>query len=146
MESPIERGGYGHAKRSAKEYYSQIREVYCPKLRDIVIFNSSGFRHLEWKGNKQRTRKMQIERFSLLPCARRILSNPYVKKKYRQRRQVYKINRRGKKFTAIANVHFWALSGVINAKNIKVIVRQIGNGKKHFFSIFEKKKQKSARG
>gem|GEM_PF-2314546 len=35
-----------------------------------------------------------------------------------------------------SNVTFWSFSKQDNNERITLIIRQVGNGKKHFFSIF----------
>jgi hypothetical protein len=91
-----------------------------------IYFNSAGFTHLEKKHGKWRSHAEQMERFSLLAHAPAVISNPSVKIVYSSQMKTL-------------SAHFWALTTTINKKRIRVIIRQIGNGRKHFFQYFPKK-------
>lgn len=114
-------------KLQAKEIFSTVRYVECPAFHnEKIIFNAKGLSHLFYKGaRKVQTRmKEQVHiRIKLLPFAIQLLKIMPVY----QEEAVYTF--KGKAY------RFWAFEGVIEEWRIKVIVRQVGNGAKHFWSV-----------
>ena len=128
--------GYQKAKEEAKKIYSEIGGVKCPALGDeYVFFNSFGFNHIIRKGRIPRTRNEQKRRFALLPFVEVIIKNPKAIIIYRKETIKEKINRHGEKVLMESTAHFWAFVEKIEDCNIKVVVRQIEKGNKHFFSV-----------
>jgi predicted RNA binding protein YcfA (HicA-like mRNA interferase family) len=117
---------YETAKQNAKKIYASIKIVWCPALHDSVVFNRIGFQHLIQKGSAFRPKSEQKRRFALLVHAKDILQQSNVASEEDK-----------------AGAKLWIISGNRDGIDIKIIVRQIGNGKKHFLSIYGKK-QKSA--
>jgi hypothetical protein len=117
---------YQTAKQNAKKIYASIKIVWCPALHDSVVFNRIGFQHLIQKGPAFRPKSEQRRRFALLIYAKDILEQSDVAEEEDR-----------------ANAKLWIISGSRDNLDIKIIVRQIGNGKKHFLSIYGRK-QKSA--
>jgi hypothetical protein len=136
MQNPIIEKNYDEAKRNAKKLYNSIGRVWCPALGEHVIFNSAGFRHLTRQGGTARRKKEQMRRFALLPRVPNIISSFNGNKEYREVEQIATIDRHGEKITTKVLVRFWGLAQKIDGEQIKVIVRQAGNGQKHFFSVF----------
>lgn len=136
MEDPVGGENYEEAKRRAKEFYKKIGCVFCPALNDFITFNSAGFRHLVWQGKTLRREKEQMRRFALLSDVKNILNDFNGNKEYRTTKQILRTDRHGKKIRTEIRIQFWGLIREIDGKRIKVIVRQVGNGRKHFFSIF----------
>ncbi len=53
-----------------RKWYKTIKSVYCPALKENVIFNSQGFRHLKYDGKGiARPTKDYHQRIKLLPLA-----------------------------------------------------------------------------
>ncbi len=112
---------YNEKRKQAEEFYYSIERIWCPALGHYIAFNRFGFRHLIQKYSGIRTKNEQIRRFALLVCVSSIL----------QKRNIHIIfNERD------GNVRFWAFLWEYNGKTKKLIIRQIDNGKMHFFSIF----------
>ena len=114
-------------KKQAKEIFTNEKVINCPAFKgEGIALNAKGLSHLFYKGSgKNRTRvSSQIEvRIKLLPRAIRLLKIMPV---YQEQAE-YAF--RGKQYK------FWAFEGVIDGRRIKTIVRQRGNGKKHFWSV-----------
>jgi hypothetical protein len=122
MENPIiiEEGNYQEIAKAAKEIYKKIGAVQCLALNDSITFNNVGFKHLVRKGGIPRPKGEQKRRFALLRHAKAILKNPNVHISYRIKDKT----------------HFWAFTETVENEKVTIIVRQISNRKKHFFSIF----------
>lgn len=116
-------------KEKAKEKYSQIGEVSCPAFPDeTIVFNAKGFNHIFYKGARSGRRKDSIAvRVRLLDRAAELLEISTIF----QEEDSYKGVHKGKR----KKYHFWAFEGVIRNRRIKVIIRQVGEGKKHFWSV-----------
>jgi hypothetical protein len=115
---------YQNIRNRASEDYKKLRKMRCPVLNnEYIYFNNAGFRHLIRK-DKIRSRAEQIERFQLLPYIKEIIIDPDSMIQYR------------KKILDELITHYWSLTSIQDEKLIKVIIRQIGEGKKHFYSIF----------
>ena len=119
--------GYDRTKRLAKSIYKRIKKVECPILNnEEVVFSSKGFNHLIRK-LKVRSRKEQKKRFRLIPFAKKIIQSAKTIEDYR--------NKKRKKDNK--QIQEWALLGIFGQLTIKLIVKQEGNGNKHFYSIME---------
>jgi hypothetical protein len=146
MEYPITDSAYRASKKKAKKLYKELNSVWSPALKDEVVFNSAGFRHLIWKGSEQRPHSQQMERFSLISKVSEILQSPDANVVFRKKDEYAVVKWKGEKKTVISEANFWAISKEINGISIRAVVRQVGKGKKHFLSVFSEKlkKQKTA--
>lgn len=131
--------GYFEIKLQAKVLYSKIGRVISPALgNDFVYFNRLGFSHLLRKGHIPRPKSEQKRRLKLLRYAESIVKNPKAKIYYRQTEEKYIINRHGQKILTNSIAKFWTFVEKIEGKEIKLVIRQLGDGNKHFLSIMEK--------
>lgn len=114
-------------KTQAREFFSKHRFVKCPAFpKEKVAFNSKGLSHLFYQGSRKVSSRPSREtqaRVSLLPRALEIL-------KVMPLAQEESLHNVGGK-----RVKYWAFEAVVRERRVKVIVRQIGNGQKHFWSI-----------
>lgn len=112
-------------KDQIKKFFNEYNEIVCPAFPDEkIVFNAKGINHLIYKGNRSRREESRIlANIRLLPRAMKTLrvmplwqeENSYIKDDI-----LYK---------------FWCFEAVVDNRRIKVIVRQVGNGKKHFWSV-----------
>lgn len=106
--------------------YEEIKSVVCPALENKpVSFTLSGFKHLIWKGRIIRPKHEQQERFLLIPLATRIIKDSTHIVDYRV------------SIIENSHVHFWAIKGEIEGKQIRVIIRKKNDGPLHFFSVMK---------
>jgi hypothetical protein len=129
---------YEKIKEEAKISYLQIGQVWCPALESFISFNDSGFHHLIWKNRKHRSKGDQNRRFLLLPYAPNILTSTKIDITYQERDIIAPRNRYGEVEAAAFRAAYWAFVEKLPDKTITVIVRKVGNGEKHFYSIFDK--------
>jgi hypothetical protein len=128
--------GYEKAKQQAKQIYLKIGRIKSPALGDeYVFFTSAGFDHLLRKGRIPRTRNEQKRRFTLLPYVEQIIKNPTGKIIYRKTKIKERANRHGEKILIESTAHFWTFVDKIGDCVIKVVIRQLENKNKHFFSV-----------
>lgn len=115
----------------SKKNYFKIGAVPCSALgNELVYFNKYGFKHLIRKGRKYRESSEQIWRMKLLPYTISVLKN--AKKIY-----THKEDDNG-----ITIAYFWEIRYKISVENniitLCVILRKLGIGKLHFFSVFDR--------
>lgn len=128
--------GYEKAKERAKQVYSKIGSIQCSALSDdYVVFSRSGFNHIMRKGRIPRTRNEQKRRFTLLPYVENIIKNPKAVIVYRKEIIKERVNRHGVKVLIESTAYFWTFLEQINNCNVKVVIRQLDRGSKHFFSV-----------
>jgi hypothetical protein len=139
MENSTVCGSYEKAKREAKEFYHSIGRVWCPTLEDNVTFNSPGFRHLVRKGSKPRSRRDQMRRFALLYFAPDIISDTSAEAACREREKTSDGSLGDRKARTLSSARFWTAATKSRGQILMVVVRQIGAGQKHFFSIYNQK-------
>ena len=116
-------------KDTAKREYVKIKPVNCPAfIKEKIVFNAKGFNHIFYKGARSDRGYKDIQtRVRLLGRAVVLLK----KSRVVQEESSYKTEYRGK----VKELKFWAFEGIIEDRRIKVIVRQVGRGKKHFWSV-----------
>ncbi len=109
-----------------KEKYYKIISIRCRYLSDeLVFFNNHGLNHILRKNNKDRPFKDQFRRFELIKYCQTILQDLDIEVEYRI----------SAKESSVA--HFWGITGVVDKKKIKVIIRRIDNGQLIFLSIMD---------
>lgn len=114
-----------------RNFYMKIGSIPCPAFNDEkVYFTDTGFSHLIEKNRKLRTKADRDRRFKLIEDIPLIIFNS----------KNYSIYRKSEIGGSVA--HFWS----IEDKFTKIIIRQIGLGNKHFFSVFNKKHTDLRRG
>jgi hypothetical protein len=120
---------YNEAKTAAKDFYRSIDRIWCPALNDYISFTQEGFRHLVGKKGIVRPRSEQRRRFMLLYSVKDILENPEVKFSHT--------------ITTTRNLRadYWVATGIMNNFHIKIVIRKVDGGKKHFFSVYGKKQK-----
>ncbi len=116
-------------EQKAKQGYSSIGTIWCPPLNDYVAFNTMGFHHLIRKKGALRTEDERANRFRLLPYVASIIADP---------KTLFTLEN-GKSFS---HAKFWICKRQVNGETITVVIRKIGNGQKHFFSVFSDNKIK----
>ncbi len=114
----------------------EIGYVKCPAFDgEKIYFTNRGFKHLLFKDREYRSIPEQMRRINLLKRAPVILSSSQKHNAYREIKDRIQINGQGKN----SIVCFWSFSQNFNGEKTIVIVRQINDESKHFFSIMNKK-------
>lgn len=130
---------YDECRTQTENFYNGIGKIKCPILGDYVVFSSEGFNHLVYKNKSERTKNDQMTKFKLLPSGKKIIGLTTTVQEYTE--SLIEVRRkkmiRGKRRPYIENViaKYWCFSAIIDGLKIKVIVRQVGEGNKHFWSV-----------
>lgn len=129
---------YDKAREAAHSYFQKNTKIQSPVLGTVHL-NSDGFLHLVYgdKRHKQkRDWKNQLKRFHLVTHTRRIIEGMSFYQEYMEQFQTVMVKKHKHKEPANKLVKYWAFVAVIDDKiRVKLILRQIGNGNIHFWSI-----------
>ncbi len=127
---------YYQIRKDANEYFMNLKAIQCPALELEVHFNSRGFNHIIYKkGNIERPRFEQIPRFQILAMAVKIISKTTTFQEFEEIQKELISWNKGRKTLKTKTISYWGLIAIIENKKIKVILRKIGNGHLHFWSI-----------
>ena len=127
---------YEELKKEAQELYNSTGKIFSPLLNEKVSFSSEGFNHIMFKaGGKGRERSSQVLRFQLLERAIKLLKISTTYQEYEENAKSVIVEEHKKKVSKWKIVKYWGLIGIIDNRKIKVIVRKIGNGNIHFWSV-----------
>lgn len=125
-----------HAKNSAEKYYKEIGEVYCPYFREKIIFNAHGLEHLKFKGrNKARSNTDQYMRLKLLKLAPSIIQKSHTLQEQYECKRFERLKIGSKWETMMVEVTYYAFIAIVNGARMKVVVKQIGDRSKFFWSL-----------
>jgi len=128
---------YEKVKEDAANFYKMIGRVRCPALNDeYVHFTSEGFNHLIYKNERrERDRGVQIMKFKLLSKAKVLVSTSSTYQEYDESLREARRKQKKKVVSGTCVVRYWGFVAIIKDYRIKVVVRQLGNGQKHFWSV-----------
>jgi sugar-specific transcriptional regulator TrmB len=131
----IRRIGYEKSKKWAKRNYQKIGKVVCPALdSEYVVFNNIGFTHLIRK-QEIRSRTEQKKRFALIHYTEQIIQKQKASIVYRSEVKKIIVKRYGRKIPQTSTTQYWTFTEIIKKWKIKVVVRQVNKGSKHFYSV-----------
>ncbi len=124
----------------AEGYYRNIGSVYCPYFKKNVIFNSDGFHHLRYKvAGSEREKSAQMYKFSLLAGAVELINSSGTLQQYRKQWGAVGRKKNTDGSREMKEMEYFAFEGILGKGSImmriKAIVRKVGNGEPHFWSV-----------
>ena len=125
-------------KKQVKEDYTALGEIRCPYFNGSVHFSSEGFKHILYKGStklKRRDRNSQFTRLQLFKLAPKLLRLTKTVQEHYADKQFVPVRHNKRKEKVLKEICYWGFVAILGERRIKVIVKQIGNGKKKFWSI-----------
>ena len=129
--------GYKKTKEKAQKIYKGIGIVKSPALNnEEVVFNRKGFNHLIRKGRAIRAKNEQKERLRLIPYIEEVVTNPEALVAYTETTVEEIVNRRGLKVLKKSKGRFWNFFKQVDDCVVRVTIRQLNDGNKHFFSVW----------
>jgi len=123
-------------KNEAEKFYKIINDIYCPYFKEKIAFNTKGLKHLKFKSNRQaRPGKDQYSRLKLIHLAPEVLKQSHTLQGIWQIRrfEAQKMNSRWEQ--VMKDVIYYEFIAVIDTIVIKVIIKQVFGGEKHFWSV-----------
>ncbi len=128
---------FNERKEKAHSLYVSQKEIYNPHFQKPIILNSDGFHHLQFSARRERNKKEQVLKFSLLPIALEIIRKSGTIQEYR--RLLTPIGKKSAHDGSIPmkHVEYWGLIAIIGTKQRKVraVLRRVGDGNITFWSV-----------
>lgn len=120
--------------------YKSIGSVHCPYFNKKIPFNSDGFHHLRYKtSGSEREKQAQLYKFSLLAGAREIIEKTGTLQQYRKQWGALGRKKNSDGSRDMKEMEYYAFEGILgigtSMTRIKVVVRKVGNGEPHFWSV-----------
>ena len=134
---------FNSVKAKAEKFYKEIGEVYCPYFQEKVSFSVKGLNHIKFKNwNRTRLVEDQYLRLKSLDLTPEIIRKSHTLQEFREAKNFerQKINSRWER--RLVEVRYYAFVAILKGIRIKVIIKEIENGKKFFWSIYPYWKRK----
>ncbi|OGF35950.1 hypothetical protein A2482_03365 [Candidatus Falkowbacteria bacterium RIFOXYC2_FULL_48_21] len=129
---------FQNVRKKAELFYQSVGELFCPALKSKIKFNSDGFHHLRYDNSRaERSKPEQKNKLLFLKKAIVILQVATTIQEYRKTVQaVGKVRQDGFRKTSLVEYFgFVAITNLANGIRVKVIVRKMGDGDYHFWSL-----------
>ncbi len=121
--------------KSQKEYY-RVKKIYCPYLKDYVIFNSLGLNHIKMKTwNKARLKSDQYLRLKFLSLAPVIINSSGTVQELFKTDKKERIKIKNKWEKVYKPVTYYAFIAILKKVKVKIIIKKIEDDKAFFWSI-----------
>ncbi|MBI4133014.1 hypothetical protein HY478_00210 [Candidatus Uhrbacteria bacterium] len=130
-------------KVKAHALYAAKRAVRCPYFGTDVALTSDGFHHLRFSARRERSKRAQLLKFSLLPLALDIIKKSGTIQEYRNILAPVGKPSVHDGFTPMKETEYWGLVAITGNRQrvkVRVILRRIGDGKIAFWSVMPDKK------
>lgn len=125
-------------KERVKGEYIALGEIFCPFFGETIKFTSEGFQHLLFKGVskiKRRDKSTQYMRLKLFKLAAQLIRITKTVQEHHIEKQFIQVEHHNRRENILKDVEYWGFIAILDNRKIKVLVKQIGNGSKKFWSI-----------
>ncbi|MFZ2555646.1 MAG: hypothetical protein WAX57_02300 [Minisyncoccia bacterium] len=127
---------YQKLREDAAALYAATKPIVSPAVNETVFFTAEGFNHILYKGSRSnRELPSQIMRFKLLPKAIRLIAHANTFQEFEETIKEFTVKTRKHQEQRSKPVRYWGIIAIFEGWKIKVIIRKIGEGKLHFWSI-----------
>lgn len=127
---------FDEVKIKGEDLYKTFSEVMSPYFGGKIYFNSEGMEHLKFKRQrKARPRQDQYMRFRLLHLAPLILETSSTLQGICETKNFERVRTNSRTEMVLKCVTYFEFVAVIEKVRVKIIVKQIENGKRIFWSI-----------
>lgn len=122
--------------RKAEEFYTSVGEVYCPYFGRKIAFNVKGLKHLRFKSDQiARSRTEQYARLKLIHIAPEVLKLSHTVQGIWQTKKLETQKTNSRWEHRLKETAFYEFIAVLHNVRVKVIVKEVQGGEKHFWSI-----------
>ncbi|MBU6447265.1 hypothetical protein KGQ24_00280 [Patescibacteria group bacterium] len=127
---------FNKVRAKAEQDYKAVGKIRCPYFNEDISFNSEGLSHILFKSwNTARSRDDQYVRLRLLPLAVRVIKTSHTLQEYFETKRFERIRSNGNWQKQLKRVRYYGFVAIINNALIKVIIREVEGGQKHFYSL-----------
>jgi hypothetical protein len=122
--------------QTAQEFYRTLGQIRCPYFQENVQFNAPGFEHLRHKSwNRGRDRRDQFMRLKHLARAPEILRLSRTVQGIEHTAEWERRHKHGRWEKRLVPVTYYEFMAVIEERRFKVIVKQLADGQRIFWSL-----------
>ena len=118
---------FNERKLKAEKIYSANATIFNPYFQKQIVLNSDGFHHLQFSARRERDKREQLLKFSLLPLALEIIKKSGTVQEYRK--LLTPIGKKSARDGAVQmkNVEYWGLIAIVGEHSIKIktILRRV---------------------
>jgi len=124
-------------KEKARVVFTAQKSIYNPYFQTAVILNSDGFHHLQYSARRERNKREQLLKFSLLPLALEIIKKSGTIQEYRKLLTPIGKPSAHNGSIPMKEVEYWGLVAITGEKRVKVrtVLRRVGDGNITFWSV-----------
>jgi len=117
--------------------YTSRRTIYSPYFKEQITLNADGFHHLRYSARRERNKAEQILKFTLLPLGLKIIETAATLQEYRKLLGPVGDRARRDGAQAMKMIEWWGFVAIFVPQDVKVrvIVRRVGEGSLHFWSV-----------
>ena len=127
---------YELVKTEAKSVYNSLGCVKCNALGgQLVYFTAEGLNHLFYKHKSERPKQDQFMRLKVIDLVKKIIGMTTTIQEKDEKIQLFKVKMKKKSQEVSKIVKFWGFTAIIENKKITVVLRKVGEGKIHFWSV-----------
>lgn len=131
---------YKKVVAETESFYKNIGAVHCPYFKKSVIFSSDGFHHLRYKtSGSEREKQAQLYKFTLLQGAKTIIEHSGTLQQYRKQWGALGRKKKSDGSREMKEMEYFSFEGILgtgeNMTRIKTVVRRVGTGEPHFWSV-----------
>lgn len=127
---------YLKVKTDAETFYYTIGEVHCPFFAEKITFNVKGLKHLKFKSDQQaRAQTDQYARLKLIRFAPEVLKKSHTVQGIWKTRRLEDQKTNSRWEYSMKDVIFYEFVAVIENVRVKIIVKEVKGGRKHFWSV-----------
>jgi len=127
-------------RHKAEFVYKSIKNIKCPYFNEEILFNSRGLEHLKFKSKyKVRERKDAYIRLKNIHLAPKILTSSCTLQEKQTKKIFIEIKTNSRHEKVLKKFDYYGFISIVKdfnyEKRLKVVVRQVDGGQKHFWSI-----------
>ena len=127
---------FNTTKENGEKLYKTLGEIYCPYFQEKIFFNAKGLEHLKFKKRHHaRSLKDQYIRFIILKYAPEILKLSKTVQGVSEQK-IFELNRSNhRNEQVLVDAMYYEFVAILDKTRIRVVVKQIGDGPKYFWSV-----------
>lgn len=127
---------YENLRDATRAWFQSLKPIYSPGLQGYVYFTSEGFEHIIYKrARAERDKSSQGTRFKLLSRAITLIELSTTYQEYEKTIKGFEVKQQKRRVQKSKTVRYWGIIAIVENRKIKVIIRKIGNGQLHFWSV-----------
>lgn len=133
----IDQKKFERVRDEAEEIYKATGEISCPYFsKEKIIFNAKGWEHIRFQGLRQaRPHQDQYTRLRLIGLAPKIIQASHTLQGISRRRSLEREKTHGRWEGMMRMATYYEFVAVIKEYRVRVIVKQVEEGPKYFWSI-----------